>query len=70
MLVEQLINLQWDTQVDADDVLEAVYESSGMMATTVELVPFNTATFDDYYPGRVRVYLDENNCIWQINTDD
>lgn len=69
MLVSDLINLQWGTQVDADMVLEAIDEGAGD-ADYVEVVEYGCATVDDYHPGRVRVYLDENACIWQISTDD
>jgi hypothetical protein len=63
MLVEQFINLQWDTEVGADDILDATD------ADFVEVIESGAAYFNDVVPGRARVFLDENACIWQIITD-
>ena len=67
--MDRFINLQWDTQVTAQEILEAIWEGSGDV-DYVEVVEYGGTTIDDYHPGRVRVFLDEDACIWQIKLDD
>lgn len=63
MIVEQMINRQWLTEVDADDVIFATD------ADYVEIIEYNASYINDVVPGRARVWLDENACIWQVSVD-
>lgn len=66
--MEQFIDLEWGTEVTAQDIMEAIWEGSGD-ASFVEIINEGVSVSYDYVPGRVRIFLDENNRIWQIAVD-
>lgn len=61
MALHELLGMVWDDEIDEEDI-EA---ETGCIL--VEVVEKGAAAFDDFCPGRTRVWLTEDATVWKID---
>lgn len=63
MALDELLGSVWDDDIDEEDI-EA---ETGCII--VEVIEVGAAVFNDFCPGRARVWLNEDDTVWKIEAD-